>query len=138
MGSSGKYGGTRIQVKPRPWKIHPIWRGIGCLMLIVIPVLALAGAQLMIDTGILGSMLASFGTPMPVELMNELVYLPVASGYSITPLVLILAALLTLIGFAVLMVFYTIIYSTMGPARYGPLDAPPERYVRKKPHIKRS
>lgn len=25
---------------PFPWRVHPIWRGIGCLMLIILPLIA--------------------------------------------------------------------------------------------------
>lgn len=138
MGSSSKYGG-RVVVKPRPWQIHPIWRGIGCLMLILIPLLSLAGAQLLIDNGVLASVLGSFGFPIPADWMQELFAIPAGDvTYSVTITTLILAGLLMFVSFALLMVFYTIMYSAMGPARYGPLDAPPERYVRKKSYVKRS
>ena len=43
-----------------PWKVHPIWRGIGCIMAILIPALSFAlaayiianmqGSELVIDT----------------------------------------------------------------------------------------
>jgi hypothetical protein len=37
---------------------------------------------------------------------------------------LLLAGGFLLIGFALIMIVYSIIYSIMGPPRYGPLDAP--------------
>lgn len=30
---------------PFPWRVHPIWRGIGCMLLIVIPVIAFGLAE---------------------------------------------------------------------------------------------
>ena len=36
--------------KRRPWKVHPVWRGIGCFMAILIPIMAWAGAIVMIST----------------------------------------------------------------------------------------
>ena len=38
---------------------------------------------------------------------------------------LLIAGVFLLIGFALIMIVYSIIYSIMGPPRYGPLDAPP-------------
>jgi len=45
---------------------------------------------------------------------------------------LMVTALLLLIGFALIMVIYTLIYAIAGPGRYGPMDAPPVRRVYKK------
>jgi hypothetical protein len=33
---------------PFPWRVHPIWRGIGCLLLIVAPVVAFGLADTLI------------------------------------------------------------------------------------------
>jgi hypothetical protein len=40
---------------------------------------------------------------------------------------LMVTALLLLLGFASIMVLYTVIYALAGPPRYSPLDAPPIR-----------
>ena len=57
---------------------------------------------------------------------------PLVCPYQITPLnislpICCLAGVLLLLGFGVIMMVYSIIYSIMGPPRYGPLDAPPIR-----------
>jgi hypothetical protein len=33
---------------PFPWRVHPIWRGIGCLLLIVLPLIAYGFSDLII------------------------------------------------------------------------------------------
>jgi ABC-type siderophore export system fused ATPase/permease subunit len=42
---------TRVEQKreERPWKVHPIWRGIGCAMLLLIVVMAYVGAKALVD-----------------------------------------------------------------------------------------
>jgi hypothetical protein len=41
---------------------------------------------------------------------------------------LLVAAVLMLAGFGALTILYSLMYRIIGPPRYGPLDAPPERY----------
>jgi hypothetical protein len=126
----GKYSrfSERQQIKPRPWKIHPIWRGLGCIMLIIIPILSFAGAQLMIAQGLVQRYVV-----IPYDLAKPLFGFTLQDGYyEVTPISLLVAASLTLVGFAFIMIIYTVIYNVLGPKRYGPLDAPPEHYKRRK------
>ncbi len=45
----GKYMKYRYQqVKERRWKIHPIWRGLGFLLIILVPLMSFAGAILLV------------------------------------------------------------------------------------------
>ncbi len=127
---AGKYGRLegRMTPKPRPWKVHPIWQGIGCIMMIIIPIISYAGAQLLVEgTKDVASI------PHPWELMKP-VTLPV-NTFSAGQLAdiavdhlyanLLVAVALVVIGYALLMILYTIIYSVIGPSRFGPLDARP-------------
>ena len=120
----GKYStyATRQSAKERPWEVHPIWRGIGCLFMIIIPMIAFAGSHLLVNMN-----LRRGWFPVPPEVMDPL-YVPVIN-YSITHFYATLAGMvvLTLLGFAALMAVYTIIYSLMAPSRYGPTDSPPVR-----------
>ena len=120
----GKYGKLSRQVPPpqRPWEIHPIWRGIGCLMILIGPFVAFATAHIILDMNV-----DQGWFPIPGEFSAPLT-LP-GIGYTIDHFFadLIGTGVLLLIGFAVIMIIYSIIYSVMGPPRYGPLDAPPVR-----------
>ncbi len=40
---------------------------------------------------------------------------------------LMLTLILSLLGFTLLTALYALVYQFIGPSRYGPLDAPPER-----------
>ena len=126
----GKYDRSSYRTPPpqRPWRIHPIWRGIGCLWLLISPVLAYAVASMLVEY----DMKTGF-FPVPYELTRT-VTIPLARFFPINNLNaphlyanLLVSALLLLIGFGVVMVIYAIIYSMMGPSRLGPLDAPPIR-----------
>ena len=112
--------GSRMQ--ERPWKIHPIWRGIGCLMMILIPVMAYAGAVVLVQANLEQGWL-----PMPRELIQT-VALPLVGEVKQFYAVVIVTALLMIIGFGVVTILYSLIYSAVGPPRLGPLDAPPVRH----------
>ena len=118
----GKYQKLSRQAPPppRPWAVHPIWRGIGCLMLIIGPIVAVAAAHILLDMNLEQAWFAvprEFAAPFTFSAVN----------YTVDHFFgdLLLAAVFLLIGFALIMIVYSIIYSIMGPPRYGPLDAPP-------------
>jgi hypothetical protein len=126
----GKYDRSSYRTPPpqRPWKIHPIWRGIGCLWFLISPVLAYAIASLVVKYD-----LKSGFFPIPFDLART-VTIPLSRFFSINNLVvpnlyanLLVSAVLLLVGFGVVMVIYAIIYSLMGPKRLGPMDAKPIR-----------
>jgi hypothetical protein len=120
----GKYSRLNQQasLKPRPWDVHPIWRGIGCLFFLIGPFIAFAAAdlivQLIIDNG---------WYPIPPELSRQLTVVPLGLTLRHFYGNLMVTAILLLLGFALIMVVYSVIYALMGPSRYGPLDAPPIR-----------
>lgn len=105
----------------RPWKIHPIWRGIGCLLMLMIPVMAYAGAVVLVRMNS-----EQKWVPMPAELMQT-VNIPYLGDVKALFAVLIVTVLLMIIGFGVVTILYSLIYSALGPPRLGPLDAPPVR-----------
>lgn len=105
----------------RPWKIHPIWRGIGCLLMLMIPVMAYAGAVVLIQINREQKWL-----PMPAELMQT-VNIPYIGEVKALFAILIVTVLLMIIGFGVVTILYSLIYKAFGPPSLGPLDAPPVR-----------
>lgn len=126
MGRYSKYQ-TSMPAQKLPYKIHPIWRGIGCFMLILIPIMAYAGATLLVQANRTQRWL-----PMPPELAQA-IFIPILNQrIPYLPAILIVTVLLSLIGFGVLSFFYAILYRAVGPSRYGPLDAPPVREMPKR------
>jgi hypothetical protein len=119
-----KYGKLSQQVAPppRPWQVHPIWRGIGCLFVLIGPVVAYAAADLLVRSN-----MDAGWVPTPPELMRtiRIPVLDIAIEHALANL--LLTVILLLIGFSIIMVVYAIVYSILGPPRYGPLDSPPIR-----------
>ncbi len=118
-----KYGayGRRPPLPPRPWDIHPVWYGIGCFLTIVIPIMAYASAVLLIQENFQQGWL-----PIPKELTRTVI-LPWVGSIPYLFANLILSLLLTIFGFVLLTVVYSLIYQFIGPPRLGPLDSPPIR-----------
>jgi hypothetical protein len=105
----------------RPWKIHPIWRGIGCLLLLVIPLMAYAGAVLLVEANNVQHWL-----PMPRELAQT-VTIPYLGDVKYFAAIAIVTVLLMIIGFGFVTIIYSLVYKAFGPPSLGPLDAPPVR-----------
>ena len=126
----GKYQKYRYQqVKERRWKIHPIWRGIGLLLIIMVPIMSFAGAILLVRQNfqqgwfqVPAELLRSVSIPQLAQFAPELSRLYLVDG-------LVTLAFMVL-GFGILSVIYSLLYSMFAPSRYGPVDSPP---IRKSP-----
>jgi len=118
----GRYSHRPTEVKERPYEIHPIWRGIGCIMLIIAPFMAFSAAHILVNLDMEYGWLA-----VPREMRGavtiDLLGLTIEHLYAD----LLIMVLLLLLGFGLLMVLYAIIYGMTGPKRFGPMDSPPIR-----------
>lgn len=134
MGKYAKYGYK--QIKPRRWKVHPIWRGIGLVLVILVPILSYSGAYLLVRENF-----KSQWFPIPADLMRSVNFAPllriipelsgvVASFGRVYYIDLALTLLFIIVGFGFLTILYGLLYRSMGPSRYGPVDAEP---IRKSP-----
>ncbi len=117
MGKFTRYSGV-VQPKKRPWKIHPIWQGIGCLMMVLIPLISYAGAVLLVDANIKNGW---------VEIPPEFIGPP---NYPLLYTQLGATVLLSLFGFIIFVIIYSLVYRLIGPPTLGPMDAPPIRRKR--------
>ena len=109
-------------------------RGIGCIMIVIVPILAYGIALLLIDYGIRN------GWPIPPNwlrpitiptlLLNLRGLAPVwnflLNQDNLIAVIVFTIAITVVIG-GVMSVLYGYIYSIFGPPRYGPQDAPPIR-----------
>lgn len=111
---------TKTPYKARSRQVHPVWRGIGCLMMILIPVMAYAGAVLLVQANRTAHWL-----PMPAELAKA-VAVPGIGNVPFLYANLMTAVVLSLLGFGVLVFLYALLYRFIGPSPYGPMDAPPD------------
>jgi hypothetical protein len=114
-----KYNQTyqRPSVKPRPWDVHPIWRGIGCLLMVLIPIISFAGATLLVRENV-----QQKWVQIPDELKGSFV---VPSIGQVLFADLAVTIILMVIGFGLLTIVYALFYRMFGPSSYGPMDAPP-------------
>lgn len=116
----------------RPWKVHPVWRGIGCFLIILVPIMAWAGSSLFLDRFTM--------IPLPPALLKP-VLLPYTTMPQIDKLILPVNNILGLggvlyghlffmiifmvIGFGVMSILYALLYRLVGPPRYSQFDVPP-------------
>ena len=116
----GKFDRYQQKPKPRPWKIHPVWRGIGCVMMGLIPVMSYFGAEVLLDLN------ADYGWVLvPVEFTG-----PAAYPYLYAKLAVMI--MLMFFSYGILVILYTILARLSGMQQYGPLDSPPIRQKKKR------
>lgn len=118
----------------KPSEQHPIWRGIGCLLAIILPLMSYAAAVLLVRHGL------SHGWPIPPELTG---YIEFKDWVWKTPLISNLARPIAnckdlwavLITSIIILVFlsgiittaYAIMRRITGPSQYSPVDVPPSQ-----------
>jgi len=131
MGKYAKY--ERPEFK-RPWRIHPIWRGLGCFIVIIIPVISVAGAIKLAEVG------SARGWPIPPQLLGRIQFpawvwrVPFLSDFawvihSINNLlaIIIFSVVLFFLLSGIITTLYAVLYRMVGPPRYTRIDAPPPR-----------
>lgn len=120
------------QRKGRPWTVHPIWRGIGCFMAILIPIMAWAGMNVIMQSNLVTKLPASFTQPVYFKLTDyDFVNLVVMwlnanlgeRGFTFGMVIFFLGFLL--IGYLIMVILYGIVFRMTGPPKYGPQDSPP-------------
>lgn len=134
----GRYK-TTIRKSPRgPREPGPIWRGIGCLLIVIVPVLSYAAAVVtmpfFLERGLIPRDLLF--TP---QIPSWLWYAPVLAQiiqFLFVRYAIYAALLLTFLYILVISGFFSLLYAVMyriaGPSRFGPLDAPPPKIKVKK------
>jgi predicted neutral ceramidase superfamily lipid hydrolase len=127
--SAQKYRKERHE---RRWKIHPIWRGIGCALILLIPIMAWFGASLILQTYRRIPLSYELTKPITlryVQVMEIDAIIANFNRYAVAHNLIVGQFLLTIIlmflGFGLLSVVYAIMFRAVGPSRYGPFDVPP-------------
>lgn len=118
---------------------HEIWRGIGCLMMIIVPVISFAFGVTLIKYGI------THGWSIPYQLLGlptlpDFVFRSSGLVAIVSPIARIenLYAYLTAGGIIMILLsglismLYAFVYRFFGPPRWGPLDEPPPRIKTKR------
>ncbi|HSL44420.1 MAG TPA: hypothetical protein VK897_13370 [Anaerolineales bacterium] len=131
----GKYTSyARQKPKPRNVGVHPVMRGIGCIMMVVVPILAYGLSILVVNYGV------SRGWPLPANwfgppsippllwrvqgLQPILQFLQAQNNLEVN---LVFTIVLIVIIGGIMTLIYGYMYTLFGPPKYGPQDAPPIR-----------
>ena len=99
-------------------QMHPIWRGVGFGMMVLIPVMSYALARIFLDENATKGWLTF---PKNMYLQNT----PLPSDILILIGIMIV---FMLVMYAIFTLFSLIIFRMFAPPRYGPLDVPPITY----------
>ena len=134
-----KYRPYERKTPPSRKEPHPIWRGIGCLIILMVPVLSFGISTILVQLA------PSLGIQIPVELLGRplmpdiMFQVPGLVGIlnwiqSLDNLYAILVGTftVTVIFGGVLAFGYALIYRFIGPPRYTSLDAPSSNFKVKK------
>ncbi len=136
----GKYqSSVHKRIKPKPQGPHVIWRGIGCLMLLIVPMISIAAGIETIRYGLENDWTIPYqllGRPSLPDLFYQssglmTIFSPILGiqhfyAYAVTSI-----GYMVLIG-GITSVAYAAAYRMVGPPRYGPLDMPPPNIKTKK------
>lgn len=120
---------SRRGMRTEERQVEPIWRGIGCVMIVVVPLMAYGIATIVMGIAV------SQNWPIPYQLMGyptlpkEFFALPglvpVAlwiQGQQNLYGILTLTVLFTIVIGALVSLLYAIVYRAFGPPLHGPLD----------------
>jgi hypothetical protein len=115
----GKYSGRMVQepLRDRNRQAHPIWRGVGFVLLILTTVIAVFGAIALVEAN---------ATQGWVQIPKDLIAKGVGDPNLYVKIIVGLVIFVVVNAFFRLITF--ILYSVFGPSRYGPLDVPPIAY----------
>lgn len=123
---------------PKRNTVNPYMRGIGCLLMLIVPVFAYGVGDLLADRG--------FGYPVIPQEWYGTVQFP-SIVYSSTTLAwvatrvsqiphllatLAIAVIVMILVGGILSVIFGWMYSLFAPSHYGPMDVPPPRIKTKK------
>ena len=134
----GKYHSGVKHEEHRSEGPQPIWRGIGCLLIVLVPLMSYAAAELTMpllrERGMIPRELL-FTPQMP----DWLRIVPVLAQsfqflfgrFGILAVLALTVLYLIVIG-GVITMLYAYMYQLTAPSRYGPMDAPPPRVKIKK------
>ncbi len=111
---------------------HPVWRGIGCAIILIVPVLSFFLSKIAVDYAV------DQGIRLPTELSGYpvmpdwLYFVPgfvgilrwIEGRYNLYAYLVMAFFMAVFLG-GVLSLLYAVLYRVVGPPRYTPLDAPP-------------
>ncbi len=131
MGKNTNYS-QRQSSRSTPKAPHDVWRGIGCLMVMIIPAVSIAAGYLTVSYAINNKWPVPYQLMAPMRLPDifystpglRAIFNPISSIPNFYANAAASLLYMMLIG-GVISLIYAMIYRMIGPQRYGPTDAPP-------------
>lgn len=119
---------------PKRHEVHPIMRGISCIMMIIVPILSYIASDLLIGNGF-GRQVIPLAWYGRIEFPPLLIQLTGPLGDALRYIAsinhlaanLVLAVVIVVVVGGLMSVIYGYIYELAGPPKYGPTDVPPPR-----------
>ena len=134
MGSKYSKYQRKPEKKPEP---NPIWRGIGCILIVVVPVISYA-LMVILTPVIVATNLVPYALLGYVKFPDWVLKTPILSevtffigGINDLGLKLIAFFVILLLPTAIFSLLYTMVSQVIGPPRYSDKDAPPSKYKAK-------
>jgi len=127
----GKYNSrSNVRRGPNPkTTVNPYMRGIGCLMMVIVPVFSYLGEHDLVKE-------ENFGWGyLPPEWYSPLTVSPILAQLfkePIYPAALAIAAIFTFVAGGLISIVFGYMYTLLAPSKYGPTDVPPPRVKTKK------
>lgn len=116
-----KYSMYQKELPPNPSKMppHPVWRGIGCILLVVVPTVSFIAASFLVKNR---------GSIDWLLIPEDIVFPRIWDPFILVKLVY--ALILTFVILALITMFTFLSSKIFGPKKYGPVDVPPEEAKR--------
>lgn len=105
---------------------HPVWRGIGFLMMILIPLLAFALADLGVNY------VKEQGFTLPVELRSDVIAIPLYGPVADIKAVLLTGFVIALILFSIIAIINAVMYGSKKSSTYQTFQSKPKKFRKKK------
>lgn len=137
----GKYSTSsrRPPPKPKAEGPHAIWRGIGCLMMLIIPAISIAAGYMTVNYAIekrwaipyqlTGTMRLPdyfYKSTGLIQVFGPLTRIPNLYAHASASILYMIMIM------GVISVIYATVYRMIGPSRFGPTDAPPPKIKTKR------
>jgi len=135
----GKYGSrVRKAAAPKRGTVNPYMRGIGCLLMLIVPFFSYVAGDLLASQGFgyqiipaewygyitVPPALANFaGLNIVFGLLAQIEHFPATLAIAVVVLILVGGIISVIFGW---------MYSLFAPSQYGPMDVPPPRVKTKK------
>lgn len=132
----GKYSKYQRKSQKKP-EMNPLWRGIGCILIVVVPVISYA-LMVILTPVIMATNLVPYALLGHVKFPEWALKTPFLSdvtffigGINNLGLKLIAFVVILLLLTAIFSLLYTLASQVIGPPRYSDKDAPPSKYKAK-------